>query len=501
MMKRRGSLLCGVVIALAVGGVFAAQATVAADRVLTNISFDQTPLVVADAPAQRMVVFTDAGQGGWSMNGGAGGAAMAQVLDDNGQLISAVPVGPRPSQALVDPRTGHIFLLTTGVPGAAETFFSSSGTYLSTLDPTHALVLHTSIVHQAPPPGGAFGGGRPFFGGRPPFGAGSRPPPWLRTYQSVTALNGQGIMALDSERRRLFVATGGGGGGFAGGRGIINAGGPAQLTVLNADTSAVIRTLSLPVGVAAMAVDPVTARLFMVDRTGTLRILDVRTLQPVRSLRVGGSSAFLAVDSGARRAYVLDAAAGRVTTLDSKSGAVLATATVVAGATGIQVDERAGHVFVESAGAAGFGLTRAGPGTVSMLDAGTGRLLRTVQVGPLPFGAAVDAAHHRLFVGSFDAADTPGPGRVQVLDTASGALLRSIMVSTNPFSLSVNPQDERLAVSGIDSGPLPSNGWTGAVDRTRQVFGPSGPAATSAPVQPQGGMDAAGAMTVVQAAR
>jgi hypothetical protein len=273
--------------------------------------------------------------------------------------------------------------------------------------------------------------------------------------------------------------------------------------MLNADSFAVLRTLQLPVGVTAMAVDPQLGRLFVVDRTGILRILDVHTLKQLSSRHVSGGAAQLAVDTRAGRVLVLDTVAGTVTTVDSTRGTVVAVASVDPDASGIQVDEHTGHVFVESIGTSGFGLERAGPGSVSMLDAAGGRLLRTIPVGSLPFGAALDATHHRLFVSSFDSTAI-GSGRVQVLDTANGTLLRTIVVPTSPFSITVDARQEHLAVTGLSgSDAQSSSGWMNAIDDMRQLLKAATPAPTPAAPQGglalQGGMYAQSAVSVVQA--
>jgi DNA-binding beta-propeller fold protein YncE len=253
-----------------------------------------------------------------------------------------------------------------------------------------------------------------------------------------------------------------------------------------------------------MATDPAIDRLFLVDSTGTLRILDVHTLRQLGSLRAGSGAAQIAVDTRNNRVFVLDTAGGRVTTIDGKRGTVVGVASTMGGATGIQVDERTGRVFVESAGTTGLALQQAGPGSVTMLDADSGKALRTIQVGPLPFGAALDATHHRLFVSSFDiTADSgditadSGLGRVQVIDTAHDTLLRTILVATGPFSLTEDPQREHLAVAGLSADALPSSGWTDAVGGARHVLGAAGP--TPTPQTVQGGRDGQGAVSVVAA--
>jgi len=68
------------------------------------------------------------------------------------------------------------------------------------------------------------------------------------------------------------------------------------------------------------------------------------------------------------------------------------------------VDERTGHVFV----------VNMGDGTVSVLDAVTGRLRGTIRVGAQPIALAVDGQRSRVFVVNEGISNLPGS--VTVLD-------------------------------------------------------------------------------------
>jgi DNA-binding beta-propeller fold protein YncE len=139
------------------------------------------------------------------------------------------------------------------------------------------------------------------------------------------------------------------------------------------------------------------------------------------------------------------------------------------------VDEQTGRVFLASAAAA----------TVSVLDAGTGRLLRTVTLSPaagtalvgLGLWAGPDSMEHivaagaepglvavaersgRVFVATRSTtaqADTSMTmGRVSELDAHSGAVLRTIPVSGDPVAVAVDERVRRaLIVAGAGVMPL-----------------------------------------------
>jgi DNA-binding beta-propeller fold protein YncE len=235
--------------------------------------------------------------------------------------------------------------------------------------------------------------------------------------------------------------------------------------------------------VSAVAVDPAAARVLVADQSGGITILDARSLRPVGSLAGSGIASQIAIDSVRGRAFVFNSSVGTVTTVDTRHGTLLGVASVGSGASAIQVDEHTGHVFVESTGLSGFSFWRtgnqvAGPsaGTVAMLDAASGKLLRTITVGTLPFSAALDDQHHELFVSSFGADSTTVSGAVQVIDTASGRVTRTIAVPAGPISLTLDQSRGHVVVAGLgDDSQLPGP-WSGAVERVVQFFGLAGSA-------------------------
>ncbi len=133
----------------------------------------------------------------------------------------------------------------------------------------------------------------------------------------------------------------------------------------------------------------------------------------LRTIRVGtvpyGISApdAIGVDEQTSRAFVVDSSSGWISTLDTRTGAVLKA--VDGGGTDNPldpvVDERSGHVFIANASSNGNNM-------VAMLDARTGALLHLRAVSSLPTGQhmALDPQRGRLFLAT---------GRV--LDTRTGA--------------------------------------------------------------------------------
>jgi YVTN family beta-propeller protein len=103
-------------------------------------------------------------------------------------------------------------------------------------------------------------------------------------------------------------------------------------------------------------------------------------------------------------------------------------------------------------------------GSVSTLDAASGRLVHSVTVGMLPMAVAVDERSGRVFVASKGPLDSNlvplGNGTVTVLDEHSGAVLHSIGVGTYPTAIAVDERAGRaFVVNASGTTVRTSQGW------------------------------------------
>jgi DNA-binding beta-propeller fold protein YncE len=131
------------------------------------------------------------------------------------------------------------------------------------------------------------------------------------------------------------------------------------------------------------------------------------------------------------------------------------------------------------AGSGGLGaFMPLGPGSLHVLDARTGAPLALVSVGMAPNAIAVDERRNRVYVvnaGSHDAYGTAGstsivirapiygPGGLSVLDATSGRLLRSVALGTQPSSIALDAPTGQIIIGDTgDSAPHPQPdpwGW------------------------------------------
>jgi len=136
---------------------------------------------------------------------------------------------------------------------------------------------------------------------------------------------------------------------------------------------------------------------------------------------------------------------GGVNIVDARTGRILGTTIIPANVMSFAVDESTSRVFVSTEGARGE------PVGVVMLDAATGRLLKTIRVGaPGELGGAsevvvAEPAGH-VFVGHNVTYGSEQVGFVTMLDARSGQVLRTVKVGS-AFPLSVDGPANRVFVS------------------------------------------------------
>ncbi len=232
----------------------------------------------------------------------------------------------------------------------------------------------------------------------------------------------------------------------------------------------------LSVGLVAPTTGPfVPPRLVAVAAQGGLAAGPV-----IAMVRVGVHPIDLAVDARLGRVFVANggdaSGSGSVSVLDATTGRARGTTPLgVVGAfdgfnvgqQALGVDSHTGRVFVLRAGKS----PETDPGSVAVLDAASGRLLGAVGVGVHPLGLALDEHTGRVFV-------TNGGGSVSMLDSATGRLLRTVSGLNGDGALAVDGRAGRVvvadgdAVGVLDAGtgallrvaPLPARARALAVD-------------------------------------
>ena len=257
------------------------------------------------------------------------------------------------------------------------------------------------------------------------------------------SLNASGVPAIDARGGRVFVPSTGG------------SGGAGSVQALDATTGAVVRSFVVGARPSAVAFDARSGRLAVAE-AGDVRVLDATSGATIATVPISnptalagdGRSGRVFVASNGHAAYSGDSPSSLVM-LDAASGAVVTTTAGIGGQ--IAVDESAGRVFVGHVDSEGTRLTL----RVSVLDATTGRVLRTINIGQngdaYLAALAVDQATGRVFIASYfglQALD-PATGRLRTLDAGApnaiavdargGRVYATYVDTTNQYGIPVGP--------------------------------------------------------------
>jgi len=176
------------------------------------------------------------------------------------------------------------------------------------------------------------------------------------------------------------------------------------------------------------------------------------------------------VDEGTHRVFVLaqdyqpgsypnPQGAGSLSTFDAATGALVRTTRVGVGPVQMALDVAAQRLYVLNRGPLDGERNATQPGSVSVLDAATGALVRTTPVGVGADALAVDERHGRVFALTDDPGATNGQssGDTSVLDAVTGALVRRLP-GVSGTALAVSARTGRLFVaSGLSCPPAPTD--------------------------------------------
>jgi YVTN family beta-propeller protein len=386
MMQIKAVVGVMLVLTLAGGGAVLFAVNAANSSILRTVDVGAYPESVAvDGPSGRIVVGND-----------DGGVSVLEAR--SGRVLYTVKGGSSSGGALaaVDTDAGHAFM-------------SDFGTGVRMLDTRAGTILHTLMVGAGLSAVAVDGRLRRAF---------------------VTDARRQAVLVLDTRRGTVVQVVKVGPNPYAvavdtqSGR-VFVAWGAHRVSVLDARSGRVLRTLT---GLGrTIAVDEKTRRVFVANPSDdTVSVLDAWSATVLRRVRVGHVPDALAVDGRRGHVFVANWGSLSVRMLDAKSGTVLTTSSVAVNPVALAVDQRVGRVFavgvanpMDQKGGNNFlaQLTYAiayqvgRNGAVSVLDARSGAVIRTVRVGQFPAAVAVDERVGRAFVTNTNS------NSVSVLDT------------------------------------------------------------------------------------
>lgn len=313
-----------------------------------------------------------------------------------GDVIRTIAVGVLPVAVAIDERRGHVFVI------------NQKSSSVSMLDATSGQVLHTIGVGRVP-----------------------------------------AAIVVDETTGRAFVPTGTGDVPHSG-----------QVSIIDTARGALLRTVRVGDAPVAVAVDTHTQRVF-VPTEGTMicpssrachlsgsavSILDARRGTVIRTVLLGTAPRSVVVDQRAGRA-VISAGGGRVSLLDTRTGQVLHTGTIAQEVNELAVDSQTGRVFVLCSN------DQNSDSSVSTLDVHSGRVLQTTRIGHAASPMAVDELRGRVVIANVN------DSTLSVIDARTGRLVRTLTaIAQGPTALAVSKRLGHIFVASADvsNGPASS---------------------------------------------
>ncbi len=283
---------------------------------------------------------------------------------------------------------------------------------------------------------------------------------------SVPVGTGMGL-AVDEQTNHVFVGSAN-----------------STVTMLDARSGIILRHLPACFEPFAVAVSVRTGHVFAKCDNGTIAMLNARTGQLLRVVPdQSGKYGAIIVDERTNRVFACWGNVPQIDVLDARTGAFLHTINID-NSSALAIDERTGRVYL-GLGDANTVTPPPHKSEVVVLDGQSGALLRRVPVAANPFSLAVDPRTGHVLVGSAGPLDSlsdlpTGDGTLSVLDAARGRVLRAIRIGASPSDVAIDARAERALVVNSYSdthgkGALkawrPREGWwPRALRRIKQVI-------------------------------
>jgi len=209
---------------------------------------------------------------------------------------------------------------------------------------------------------------------------------------------GQGswdYLIVDEAARRLYVSHG------------------TQVEVLDADTVAPVGKIPNTVGVHGIAIAPDLGRGFASDgQTSTVTVFDLKTLKPIQEIPTGKKPDAIIFDPATSRVFAFNGGSNSATVIEAKDGKVAGT-----------VDLGGGPEFAVSDGKGYIFDNLEDESLVVKIDAQNLKVDQRWPTGPCasPSSMAIDRANRRLFIGC--------RSRVMaIMDADTGKVIRTLPI-------------------------------------------------------------------------
>ncbi|MGA9464052.1 MAG: YncE family protein [Terracidiphilus sp.] len=262
-------------------------------------------------------------------------------------------------------------------------------------------------------------------------------------------------LAIDQQARRLYISRW------------------SHVMVVDADSYQLVGNIPGIQGVHGIAIAPEFGKGFITeDEANRIMIFDLRTLTKTATAMTGNSPDGMIYDSSSKRVFVFSGD-GKVTAVNAATGEVVGSA-ALGGSPEFAASDGRGHIYNNLEDKS----------EVVQIDSRNLRILNRWSLAPgeSPSGMAIDAVHHRLFVGCRNR-------KLVVMDSDTGKVVTTIPISdgvdANRFdpatnlvfssngvgTLTVVHEDSENAYSLVASIPTKRGARTMELDpRTHRVY-------------------------------
>jgi DNA-binding beta-propeller fold protein YncE len=231
---------------------------------------------------------------------------------------------------------------------------------------------------------------------------------------------GWDYLSADAAARRLYVAHG------------------SNVVVLDLDAETVVGQITNTPGVHGFVAVPKYKVGFSSNgREGRLSLVDLKTLKTKSRIKAGRNPDAILYDSGSDQVYAFNGGDNSVTIVESDDGDSVTTTALPGKPEFATADPGAGRVYcnLEDQSA------------VAVIDTVSHTVIHTWPLAPGkgPSGMALDAAHHRLFVGC------GGNNLMVMMDSTSGKVLATVPIGAGVDANAFDPGTQ-LAFSSNGEG-------------------------------------------------
>ncbi|MBP8296545.1 MAG: hypothetical protein KAX84_10595 [Burkholderiales bacterium] len=209
------------------------------------------------------------------------------------------------------------------------------------------------------------------------------------------------------------------------------------LAMVNLETGAVVRNLTVSLGISGMAASPDGARMYLVG-PGGIDVIDTQSRMRTATVRVGTSPRGAAVSPDSTRIYATNSGDGTVSVVDALSRQVVTTIPVPDQPYGIAITPDGSRAFVA------HNASR----TVSIIDTAILEVIATLTAGSGVIGVATSPDGRHAYVTGQTSND------LTVIDVASGSVVATVPTGARPYGVVVGRDSRRVYVTNADDGSV-----------------------------------------------